>query len=530
MDQKGAYGTIPNAYHKDWLNSTLPWIWVTPLQHFVGAFPEGQLWTGLGLKGPYQTDVYVEKVPRPNDLTSVPSGDFQKVDRCVAERVFQDLNNTVFVSDVNTSNYWLKYQYIATVYSKDRDIWPGMWSKPMPVVSPRPWAISCDRANSTCTVSLARRHCQHVPGWKIHCLKHYKGEYDTYGSQVVWKKIKDEWVRAYPPGVGCAKVILGHGMSKRNEVLGKTVPFVADPTIIVAEGHAFRKSLCEGKETTGYEWLGPNRIYNNGTCHSPAEHWMHCGSGKEKHESTWIERAGMAVKGVVTAAIEEATEIIEEGVGNGAGCIRCGLTLDQAKILWDVTPALWCTECYVGHFPIQSARGIMSSKDGLYTPMIVPELPMDLETRAEVVFEVEIAEGRVREDGSCNRIPQCSAAEDNPDTGPKPPQQPPSIPTTPPEEPPTLQREDPVSKAYQEVKEQADARVTAILTQLDLSDRATPAAEVEAETPCMDELLIVDRWDASPEPPHLSPVPSENPDVLLLQADGEEDVFLPSEA
>ncbi|KAE8291679.1 hypothetical protein D5F01_LYC09036 [Larimichthys crocea] len=192
---------------------------------------------------------------------------------------------------VNTSNYWVKYQYIATVYSKDRDIWPGMWSKPMPVVSPRPWAMSCDSANSTCTVSLARRHCQHVPGWKIHCLEHYKGEYDTHGSQVVWKKIKNEWVRAYPPGVGCAKVILGHGMSKRKEVLGKTVPFVVDPTIIIAEGHAFRKSLCEGKETTGYEWLGPNRIYNNGTCHSPEEHWMHCGSGKEKHECTLIKRA-----------------------------------------------------------------------------------------------------------------------------------------------------------------------------------------------------------------------------------------------
>ncbi|KAE8283616.1 hypothetical protein D5F01_LYC19019 [Larimichthys crocea] len=99
MDQKGAYGTIPNAYHEDWLNNTLPWIWVIPLWHFVGAFPEGQRWTGLGLKGPYQTDMYVQKVPRPNDLTSVPSGDFQNVDRCEAEKIFQDLNNTVFVSD-----------------------------------------------------------------------------------------------------------------------------------------------------------------------------------------------------------------------------------------------------------------------------------------------------------------------------------------------------------------------------------------------------------------------------------------------
>ncbi|KAE8299791.1 hypothetical protein D5F01_LYC02209 [Larimichthys crocea] len=435
MDQKGAYGTIPNAYHEDWLNSTLPWIWVTPLQHLVGAFPEGQRWTGLGLKGLYKTDMYVQKVPRPNDLTSVPSGDFQNVDRCVAERIFRDLNNTVFVSDgksprcplnqvrtmawahwiydcsglranktvkgvlqawkegyrrdskstwwgleqdevrrwvvpclVNTSSYWLKYQYIATVYSKDRDIWPGMWSKPVPVVSPRPWAMSCNHANSTCM--------------------------------------------------------------------------------------------------------------------------------------------------------------------NGAGCIRCGLTLDQAKILWDVTPALWCTECYVGHFPIQSARGIMSRKDGLYTPMIVPELPMDLETRAEVVWNslkaesgrtavvteypngihypvytkiwefpggervstahltdgwfvavgprlppLRTATGNNRgptkpvtravetqtewmvwcwEDraGEISEIEPMAvdnlAVEANPDIEPEPPQRPPSIPTTPPEEPPTLQREDPVSKAYHE--------------------------------------------------------------------------------
>ncbi|KAE8278088.1 hypothetical protein D5F01_LYC23845 [Larimichthys crocea] len=294
---------------------------------------------------------------------------------------------------------------------------------------------------------------------------------------------------------------------------------------------------------------------------------------------------------------------------NGAGCIRCGLTLDQAKILWDVTPALWCTECYVGHFPIQSARGIMSRKDGLYTPMIVPELPMDLETRAEVVWNSLKAEsgrtavvteypngihypvytkmwefpggGRVStahltdgrfvavgprlpplrtatgnhrgptkpvtravetqtewmvwcwEDraGEISEIEPMAvdnlAVEANPDVEPEPPQQPPSIPTTPPEEPPTLQREDPVSKEYQEVKEQADARVTAILTQLDLSDRATPAADEEAETPCMDELLVIDRWDASPEPPQLSPVPSENPDVLLLQDDGEGDDFCP---
>ena len=209
----------------------------------------------------------------------------------------------------------MKYQYIATVYSKDRDIWPGVWTKPEPVVSPRPWNMRCDRANTTCTVSLARQHCQHVPGWKDHCQTHYEGEYDTHGHQVVWKKQNSKWVRSIPPNVGCAKAILGHGMSRRKEVKGKIVPFVADPTIILAEGHAFRKSLCEGKEITGYEWLGPNRLYNNGTCHSPEEHWMHCGAGKEEHECTWTERMGMAVTGVISTVVEETAEIIEEGFG-----------------------------------------------------------------------------------------------------------------------------------------------------------------------------------------------------------------------
>lgn len=149
-----------------------------------------------------------------------------------------------------SSNYWVKYQYIATVYAKDRDIWPGVWSKPIPFVSPRPWSLTCDKANTTCTTSLARQHCQGVPGWKDHCQSFYKEEYDTYGHQIVWTKIQNKWIRSFPPRVGCARAILGHGMSKRKEVQGTIVPFVANPTIIVAEGHAFRKSLCEGKEMT----------------------------------------------------------------------------------------------------------------------------------------------------------------------------------------------------------------------------------------------------------------------------------------
>ncbi|KAE8291463.1 hypothetical protein D5F01_LYC11071 [Larimichthys crocea] len=211
----------------------------------------------------------------------------------------------------------------------------------------------------------------------------------------------------------------------------------------------------------------------------------------------------------------------------------------------------------MSHFPIQSARGIVSRRDGLYIPTIIPELPVDLEAKAEVVWNSLKAEPRVmavateypngiyylvytkmwkfpggkqvstahltdgrfvaigpqlpplRTATEDNGIPAkpltqevetqtkwlvwcCedrageiaefepmtvddSAAEDNSDTGPEPLQQPSSTPTTPPDDPPTLQREDPLSRADQEAKGQAKTRVTAILTQLDLSDRATPA-------------------------------------------------------
>ncbi|KAM3583194.1 uncharacterized protein V6R79_001050 [Siganus canaliculatus] len=377
---KNTYGQIPNAYHEDWLNSTLPWVWIVPLRHFMGNFQEGYLWTGTGLKGPYQSDMYVQKLPKPDELMSAPAGDFQRIDQCVAERLFQELNGTTYVSDgksprcpitqvetkgwgtwtydctavrknqtikgalqawkegyernnevtwwglekaevkewvlpclTNTSNYWVKYQYLATVYAKDRDVWPGVMSEPEPFVSPRPWSMTCDRGNTTCTISLARQHCKHVPGWEDHCQAYYGEEYDTYGHQVVWKKIQGTWRRSFPPRVGCAKAILGHGMSKRKEVRGQIVPFVANPKIILAEGHAFRKNLCAGKEIIGYGWLGPNRMYNNGTCHSPEENWMKCGTGVHEHECTWFERAEIAVGGTINTILEETAGIIEEG-------------------------------------------------------------------------------------------------------------------------------------------------------------------------------------------------------------------------
>lgn len=102
----------------------------------------------------------------------------------------------------------------------------------------------------------------------------------------------------------------GLGMSTRQEVMGKIIPFVANPTIIVAEGHAFRKGLCEGKEIVGFEWLRLDCLYNNGTCHSPDESWLYSGHENDKHKCTWVEWMGMAVYGEVITFLVKTAGII----------------------------------------------------------------------------------------------------------------------------------------------------------------------------------------------------------------------------
>ncbi|KAK9523672.1 hypothetical protein VZT92_017584 [Zoarces viviparus] len=214
-----------------------------------------------------------------------------------------------------TTNYWVKYQYIATVYSKDRDIWPGEWSKPEPYVGPQPWKMECDRGNTTCNISLAGRHCETVPGWTDHCQRHYGHEYETHVQEVTWKKGQDKkWRRTGPTTSSCTNLILGHRMKNRENVNGQIIPPVTDPIVFLAEGHAFRKSLCEGKEDKGFEWVGPNRLYGNGTCYSPEEHWLSCGSGRREHECSWIELTGASIVGTATIVVEEVAGKIGEGV------------------------------------------------------------------------------------------------------------------------------------------------------------------------------------------------------------------------
>lgn len=81
------------------LNETLLWIWIVSLNHFVGAIPAGYQWTGLGLKGPYQSDMYIQKVPTPDDLMKAPTGNFTYIDKGVAQNIFEDLNNSAYVNN-----------------------------------------------------------------------------------------------------------------------------------------------------------------------------------------------------------------------------------------------------------------------------------------------------------------------------------------------------------------------------------------------------------------------------------------------
>lgn len=83
-----------NAYHEYWLNESLPWIWMTPVDYVYGVFKSGFLWTGRGLIGPIRSKMYVQKLPTPNDLWEVSKGDFNKIDGCVVKTMFEEINGT----------------------------------------------------------------------------------------------------------------------------------------------------------------------------------------------------------------------------------------------------------------------------------------------------------------------------------------------------------------------------------------------------------------------------------------------------
>lgn len=70
-----------------------------------------------------------------------------------------------------------KYQYLATVYSKERSIYTSSRGNMEPYLQPQPWHMQCDRFQTTCTIALTRRKCEVVGGgWEKKCPEYYGDE------------------------------------------------------------------------------------------------------------------------------------------------------------------------------------------------------------------------------------------------------------------------------------------------------------------------------------------------------------------
>jgi len=158
-----------------------------------------------------------------------------------------------------TSNYWIQYQYLATVYSRYREIWPGYYTPIRIHALPRPWTMLCNRQNTSCTIGLARHNCETVPGWKRQCEKWYQVHYNSYAQEVKWVKSGGTWIRAIPLHGGCAKYVSYQVQGRRSHQDRENAPYTGHGLLQIAEGHAWRQNLCRGKERAGYTWVGRNR-------------------------------------------------------------------------------------------------------------------------------------------------------------------------------------------------------------------------------------------------------------------------------
>lgn len=74
----------------DWLNHSLPWVWRRKVTHLRATTDTVTQPNHLG--GPEETEMYVQRIPAPDELWSVPSGDFDKIDKCVLQRMVVDLD------------------------------------------------------------------------------------------------------------------------------------------------------------------------------------------------------------------------------------------------------------------------------------------------------------------------------------------------------------------------------------------------------------------------------------------------------
>ncbi|XP_043976188.1 uncharacterized protein LOC122832977 [Gambusia affinis] len=380
-----------------WLNDSFPWTEIAVNQpYFIGDFPEGAVRSPVGLEGPHIANLRTQRIPTPDDLLNAPKDQFAKIDKCVAKKIFESLNDTTWVrtlssprcdiwQTINTlyatwtyqcpdpevvptaklalqgwyenhyrewdwefwgfqrkefeawvlpclsqsNNYWIKYQYVATVYSKETTIWPGFFWRPDPYVNPRPWRMTCRSNNTECVIGLARSPCQTVLGWEDYCKAHYANAYDTHSSEVTWRKIDGVWRRAIVSGKTCTDAILGYHLQKRNRIVNVPVPFIPRPLIAIAEGHAFRKSLCKGEVDHGFDWIGPNLLYSNLTCYVTKETWQQCGHEDHRHNCYWYEVLGSTVGTTVTDVVEGVADV----VGGGLSIVE-GWLLGALNRLW----------------------------------------------------------------------------------------------------------------------------------------------------------------------------------------------------
>ncbi|MEQ2202114.1 hypothetical protein XENOCAPTIV_024573 [Xenoophorus captivus] len=130
--------------------------------------------------------------------------------------------------------------------------------------------MECNDAKTQCTIGLARRPCQELPGWTELCRSHYDNEYNTYAHEVVWRKTEGVWRRSFGGGLTCAEIVLGHNLRHRKSIMDVIVPFIPDSVVAPAELYAFRQHLC-------------------------TETWKNCGEGAYQHACTWYETLGHSI-------------------------------------------------------------------------------------------------------------------------------------------------------------------------------------------------------------------------------------------
>lgn len=78
------------------------------------------------------------------------------------------------------SSNWIKYQYLANAFSKEKDIWVTLLSEPQPYISPRPWNMQCSGGNTTCTITLTNNTTE--PDTALHRVS----ALEYYGFLLTW--------------------------------------------------------------------------------------------------------------------------------------------------------------------------------------------------------------------------------------------------------------------------------------------------------------------------------------------------------